>query len=515
MVVNTDDPPASRRIKRLRFPRIGTGLLSMAGLLLLALPADRVGPARKAPTHTPSLPRVTVAIDAKLPGKRIPRQFLGLSFELSSAQQIAEYADRGDLVKLLRSLGPGVLRLGGASADTRVAWVDTLTPRPAWASSVLDVADLRALGRLARRSGWHVLLTLGLAHFEEHSAAREVAAAKAALGPWLAGIEVGNEPDSYARHALRELPWTPSQYESQVSAYRHAIAAKTPGIAVAGPGVSGSRAFQRWGPAEVRAQNPALLTGHHYPLSCNTIPTPSIEGLLSPVTREKEAASLARFMAVAHASSIPFRLDETNTVSCGGKAGISNTFASTLWAVGYIARTMAAGAVGINLQGNPANCLGYSPLCAPTPSRLAAGALHAQPEWYALLLAKELVDDRPLPSRIVSATKPNLTVSALRTPRGGLHFVIVQDEPSSTGPLTVRLRVGPRFRTASILTLSAPSRSAQSGVTLGGRAVAADGSWHASAGGRTLEVHKGIVSVTVPAASAMLVTVTKAGAAAG
>ena len=220
------------------------------------------GPAA-APNPAPD--PISVSIDRLHPGPRVPREFLGLSFELSSAGQIAAYSDRGDFATLLRSLGPGILRLGGASADTRVAWTDRLTPRPAWASRVLDVADLRRLGRLAARSGWRVLLTINLAHYDPQAASREAAAAKRTLGPWLAGIEVGNEPDSYARHNLRPLPWTPSAYQTQVSAYRRAIASRAPGIPLAGPGVSGSQAFQRWGPAETRRQHPALL--HRPPLS--------------------------------------------------------------------------------------------------------------------------------------------------------------------------------------------------------------------------------------------------------
>src|SRR5205807_8002457 len=48
-------------------------------------------------------------------GRAVPRRFLGLSFELSSLEQIAQLATRGDLLTLLRSLGPGMLRFGGVS----------------------------------------------------------------------------------------------------------------------------------------------------------------------------------------------------------------------------------------------------------------------------------------------------------------------------------------------------------------------------------------------------------------
>ena len=86
-----------------------------------------------APAQTP-LP-VTVTIDPFAPGLPVPRRFLGLSFEVAALGQLAQYSEHGDLVRLLRSLGPGVLRFGGITADENVAWTDIATPRPAWASS--------------------------------------------------------------------------------------------------------------------------------------------------------------------------------------------------------------------------------------------------------------------------------------------------------------------------------------------------------------------------------------------
>ncbi len=73
-----------------------------------------------------------------------------------------------------------------------------------------------------------MLLTIGLGHFEPEAAAREAAAAKAALGPWLQDIELGNEPNAYALHGLRSEPWTFVQYDAQIAAYRSAIEAAAP-----------------------------------------------------------------------------------------------------------------------------------------------------------------------------------------------------------------------------------------------------------------------------------------------
>jgi hypothetical protein len=453
---------------------------------------------------------LTVLIDSHHPGKQVRRRFIGLSFEVAALPEFSALADGGNIVGLLRSLGPGVLRFGGVSADTQVAWTDAATPRPAWATRVLNSSDLRRLGRIASRSGWEVLLTVGLAHYEPRAAAREVAAARAVLGRRLAAIEIGNEPDAYAQHQFRSSPWTFARYDAQVHAYRRAIARAVPGIRFAGPGVSGSQIFVTWGANEALAQRPVLLTGHHYPLGCHQTPAPSIERLLSVGVRKLEGQSLSRFMSVSRSSRIPFRLDEVNSVSCGGTAGISNTFASALWATGYLAEAMAAGVSGINLQGNPVNCRGYSPLCAATPRLLASGVLHPQPDWYALLLATSLIGARPLPTTISAPGRPDVLAQAFRTAGGKLRLVIVDDEPPGTPPAALSVRVGRSYRWASVLSLRAPVPGASSGVRLGGQVVARDGSWHAKPSVTPLVRRRGAITLTVPASSAALVTLLRA-----
>jgi hypothetical protein len=468
------------------------------------LPAARAGDA----AGQPALP-VTVAINPFDPGRPVPQRFLGLSFEAAALGQLARYADRGDLVELLRSLGPGMLRFGGITADENVAWTDAATPRPAWASSVIGPAQLRAIGVLARRSGWRILLTVGLAHYEPAAAAREVAAAHRALGPYLAAVEIGNEPNAYGSHGFRELPWIAQGYEEEVSAYREAIGALTPGVPIAGPDVSGSGAFGEWGDEEALAQTPALLTGHHYPLGCAQTPAPSIEALLSSATRGSEARSLATYTSVARSNGIPLGIDETNTVSCGGVAGISDTFASALWATGYVTQAMAAGAASINLEGNPANCVGYTPLCAPNPAALAEGTLRAQPEWYALLLTKSLVGYRPLPTTITSEGSPDLVAASFSGPDHSLKVVLADDEPNGTSPLALHLEVGAGMSTASILRLTAPSQSATGGVRLAGRAVAANGSWRAPIQTESVAARSGILALELAPGSAALLTMNR------
>ena len=454
---------------------------------------------------------MSVSFDTAHPLPPVPPDFLGFSFELSSLPLVGSYASHGDLVALLRSLGVGVLRFGGASADTRAAWTDRRTPQPAWASAVVRDDDYRAIARLASESGWRVLLTLGLGHFEPEAAARAAVAARAALGAWLQAIELGNEPNAYALHGLRTEPWTFVQYNAQVAAYRSAIDAAAPGIPLAGPDTSGSSAFETWGLDEAINQRPALLTGHHYALRCDQQPPPTIASLLSPETRRLEEVSLLRYVTIAQQSETPFRLDETNNVSCGGVPGVSNTFASALWAAGYLTRAMALGVTGVNLHGIFASCEGYAPFCARTSEDLQIGALSVQPEWYALRLIKPLVGNSPLRTETVVPKHHDALAYAARAPNGALHVLVVDDDAPGARSLLVRVPVGRAFGAARVLWLTAPSPTALTGMRLGGRAIAPDGIWSAPAALPRVANERGLISVRIrPGSAALLTVATKA-----
>lgn len=503
---------------------------SPAGLVALCLALALCGPVTTTADAQPALP-VVATVNRLAPGPPVPAEFLGLSFEAAALDQISQYADRGDLVKLLRSLGPGMIRFGGITADQNVGWTDAATPKPPWAARAINPAQLQAIGRLSRRSGWKVLLTVGMAHFEPTAAAREVAAAHRALGANLAAIEIGNEPDAYGKHGFRTLPWIAQGYEEEVSEYRQAIQALTPGVPIAGPDVSGSGIFIEWGEEEALSQRPALLTGHHYPMGCAQKPPPSSESLLSVLTRGRESVSLGTYMRVSRNLHVPLRIDEAGSVSCGGVAGISNTFASALWATGYITQVMASGAVGINLQGNPGNCAGYTPLCAPDPAALAKGALRAQPDWYAMLLTRSLVGYRPLPTTVTAEgapatpvapaetpaggegappppeSGPNLVVASFSGPDHGVQVVLVDDEPPGARPLALRLNVGAGLGPGQILRLTGPAPRATGDILLGGHAVSPDGSLRAPIRPERILAHAGTVKVRLAPSSAALVTV--------
>jgi hypothetical protein len=367
-----------------------------------------------------------------------------------------------------------VLRLGGATADRSAA-------------GTVTQADLAALAVLVRRTGWRVLLTADLGHYDPAAAAQEVATAHADLGQALIGVSIGNEPDRFVADGLRPVGYRFDDYVREVRAYRAAIDRIWPRAPLAGPGVSSYPPNLDWVPAFASAVHPALLSAHYYPLSACGPPAPTAVDLLSASRLRAQAALLARMAAIARGAHTPLRIDETNDVACRGEPGVSDTFAAALWAAGFIGQAMSAQLDGVNLHDLPAEPTGYAPLAAASPAALAAGQLTAEPQWYALRLARPLVGERPLPVRVRPGGL-DVGVTAALTAGGRVRVLIVDDEAPGAEPLRVRIPLETaRSSPVSLVRLSAPSPEATTGVMLTAGPVAG-------------------TTVTVPASSAALLT---------
>jgi hypothetical protein len=443
-----------------------------------------------------------VTVDPARAGAVIAPRAVGLSFEALDLPQIARGADRGTLTALLSSLRPGLLRFGGASVDGETTYSPAGIPDPEAATTIVP-ADLDRLARLARRTGWRVLLAVDLGRFNPSSAAAEAADAARRLGDDLAGIEIGNEPNAFAIGGVRGADWSYLAYRDQVRAYRRAIAAAAPGVPIVGPDTVTAGDVD-WLRAYAHDERPALLTPHFYPLHrCNGA-MPTIADLLGAPVAEGTRRTFAAIAAVGRAAGITVRLGETNNIGCRGLDGVSNTFAASLWAVRYQLAAARAGLAGATFHTLP-ECAGYSPICGATRADFEAGLLQAMPEWYALLLFDRLEGDRFVHAR-VGPHPPSLTVDALERPAGrGLDVVAV-----NAGARAVRLSIGVRSGSGTLgvgrlLALTAPALDARSGVRFAGAAVRPSGAWAPHRAQRRRPARDGRLRVLVPAASAVLV----------
>ena len=486
----------------------GNGSTAVACVLsIMALVG--VGIASSSPALATRLPTVVVTVGAAGHGARVPSRPLGLSFDVSTAARLARYSTTGNLATLLRDLGPGVLRLSGNSVDLDTAWVPSGGKAPAWATSTITPDDLRGIAKLSAETNWDIVLGIGLGHFNPLAAAREVATASRILGPHLLAIEIGNEPDEYPAVGIRsQLTWDYDRYLAEFSAYRTAILSLTPRVPIEGPDVVASLGSIKWISAFSHLHGLAALTAHYYPFAaCGPARSAStIHDLLDATTLHKTQVRLSRLGAIARSAGLRLRVSEANSASCGGTAGVSNTFASALWTLTFLTQALHAGLSGVNFQTIPSICTGYSALCTPTARDTRLGLLTVEPQYYALLLARSVAGGRLLTSS-VQPSSSSLDVTPFVTRNGQLEDLVVN---TGSSPVRVTLKSGPVDGAATELFMQAPGLQAESGVTLGGTATRANGTWAPGPLPQLALTSHGAIAIVVPGASAVLVTETHA-----
>jgi hypothetical protein len=382
----------------------------------------------------------------------LPAYYLGLSFESSSIASAGGFDDSGNLPRLLENLGPGVLRFGGNSVDKS----DT-GPSP---------AALAAVAKLVRVTRWNVIYSVSLGRFNAGQAGRDARAVKQALGAQLSAIACGNEPDDFARNGIRAASFAEAGYLRQAAECISAVRLAVPEARIAGPDTSHVNWLARYAAAE-KGQI-SLLTQHLYPLSDCNGPDGTTLTLLSRATAAAENRKIRTAAAAARTAGVPLRLSETNSASCGGIPGVSDSFASALWAVDYSLIAAQDGASGLNFHGSmTSHCNAYSPLCR------ASGAHYlTRPIYYGLLFAHLLGTGRLLPVTVNPAA--NLTAHAIRTPAGTIR-VVIENLAGQAG--NVALHAGIAGGLATVLRLTGPSLGATSGIRIQGAMIRPDGTF--------------------------------------
>jgi hypothetical protein len=490
----------STRQRRYRW--VAPAVSAMAAAGLLAGPAATAS-AQSRTLGTSAVPSsaASMTIDPSQVGAPLERNFVGLSFE---AQDLAAPGFHpGTLVRYLRSLGQGVLRIGGNSSD-ETFWTSTGQTPPSWSQQTLTPQTLAELATVAKRSGWKVILGVNLKHYDPARAANEVTYASQELGSSLVGVEIGNEANYY--YSSESSYWT--DFENYVTAIRAAV----PGAPIVGPD-TGHDAFSFLEAfANDEASHPDImeLTHHWYPTSACDGGTVTIPELLSASARQQSQSVADLVVGLARELGVPAAIDETNSVDCGGASGVSDRYAAALWSLDYGLLLAGEGISGVNFHGSIGPCDGapaYTPMCAPTEADALAGDLTARPEYYGLL-ALHLVGI----GNFVAVSNPDSANIRAYAVKNGRRLTVVLDDvqdPASYGPTTVTLCLGVAYRAARQMVLATSSASglaASTGITLGGHSVRANGTLPAP-NQTPLPVHGTTLQVTVAPGSAAIITV--------
>ncbi|KAJ6561989.1 glycoside hydrolase family 79 protein [Mycena capillaripes] len=311
---------------------------------------------------------------APVPGLSIPQSgyFFGFSVEFSVINQVLGTNSTRlqvpflNLMSLLQARGGSVrVRVGGNTQDTATMFSSLPggkmmekeaqdTANPTHTPALLFTPDV--LYMLANISALvNVDWYLGIPMNDTTNLRLGIAeAGEAILGDKLVGFQVGNEPDQYAQHQHRPLTYSPADFSNEFGIVDAALRADSKVSVVdgklLGPSLSGV-----WQPQEVwdvnfipdHKQSLAALSMSFYPANncakvfgganaTNVIdPQQIFSSYLDHTAGQKIAANYLSSTALAQTFGLPFVMMETNSASCGGFPGVSNSFGSALWALDY------------------------------------------------------------------------------------------------------------------------------------------------------------------------------------
>ena len=281
----------------------------------------------------------------------IERSPIGLSIEYPVLERAlgSGPCPSPSMIALLRELGAPSLRVGGDSQD--LAGVDGTSGTDGPFRFTIPPSFWTTLGCLARETG--IQITVGL-NFAAATAADDeatIAAAEQAIPASQLSFSLGNEPDLYTiAHVLPNEPeftvpafrapsWSASEYASEWKTRRSELGP----IRLEGPDLAGSGWKQQIG-ALLREDPPDQLDAHVYPATaCGPAPTATAERLLSEHSSVGLVEKLAWLVQAARAAGRAAIISESNSASCAGKPGLSNTPVAGVWAARFVLGTLLSG----------------------------------------------------------------------------------------------------------------------------------------------------------------------------
>lgn len=457
----------------------------------------------------------TVAVDTAHSSGRLPADFVGLSYEM---RELASWcrtgdcvdnfdANQGNLVALLKTLGVSNIRIAGNQLDRDTLWVPAgqqpPNPLPDWVQDIVTPAGIARLAQVLKETGWKAEVGVNLAHYDPALAADEGQTLSSLLGNYLIGAECGNEPNHYASNHYRTAPYGFAEHQRDWEACAAQV-----GTRMAAPDLSSPTSTASWFSQFAQAEQGRIdmLTVHNY-----TGATTATQ-LLSPQIHASELADVAPQLAAAQAVHVPIRMDETNSSVGGGLPGVSDVYASALWAMDYNLVMAQAGFAGLNFHGGFAVCDAplyngkfqrYTPICAANEADRQAKIYTVMPEFYGMYMASRMGPGTFLPLSVSS--DHNVTAYAVRGDDGRTRIAVIEKDDTSGAPVPVRIDVGSASGVGQVTRLTGQSLDSAGGVAVQGATVDRQGHLNPHPAD-FVPYRNGVVQLNVASGSAAIVT---------
>ncbi|KAH9476923.1 Beta-glucuronidase [Psilocybe cubensis] len=393
----------------------------IAGAKYTGLPAYNPTVLQPPPPPDPStMPtQFTIQLNNAVPPAASKQQngsFLGFSVEMSVVNQVIPFLNL--MANLQSRVGRINIRVGGNTQETATL-VNSTQDGKILEKDLADVSNptqtpplvftpelLYMLSNISSHVNvrWH----LGVP-FNDTSNFRLgiVEQGQTILGDYLIGLQIGNEPDLYATHQHRPPTYSPQDYFNDFGLMVNAlkqdplVSQRTQQLLI-GPSIQFI-----WTPEQVWATNfipaysdsLAFLSVERYPSDNCAVAFPDSGGTVHDpqqtfpdyLTHQSAAALVEPYLpstALAQQSGKEFLMFETNTASCGGFPGISDSFGAALWGVDY-ALQMAA----VNFSGAlfhvGGQSVSYNPFTPPPTNESTFHQWTVGPLYYSSLVVAE------------------------------------------------------------------------------------------------------------------------------
>jgi hypothetical protein len=383
----------------------------------------------------------------------------------------------------------------------------------------IQPAAIDALTGFLEETGWTVIYGLNFGNSTPERAATEAAYVQRKLGSRLRFFQIGNEPDLYQKptNGTRPPGWGFDDYAREWLAFADAVSARVPEARFGGPDTAASSDWViRFGDevAPKLGKRLVALSGHYYAEGPPNDPSVTTQRLLAG--DPKVAQSARAIVRVADAHKLVYRMSEGNSCYRGGKPGMSNAFASSLWAADYLLTLASQGCAGINLHGGDSRFLsaglgdhnpglevaGHTRLSAPngfyTPIATEQGKIaEARPVYYGMLLAEQFAGAAMLS---LDPAESGM-LKAYAAEKNGKTLIALVNKASIDTEVLFTADIP--FHHAAQWRLTGPALDATHGIEFGGAVVSSDGTWNPRGG--PLPVRNGALHIAVPAASATFI----------
>jgi hypothetical protein len=459
---------------------------------------------------------VTITAGVGVHEQRIPHSFFGLSTEYWTLPD--DELHTGLYTRVLSMLhvpgdGRYILRIGGDSTS-RTFYDPQVHQPPRWAYE-LTPQFITQTAALVKSMHIRVILDLNLITSNPELAGAWAKIAYATFPPGsIVGFEIGNEPDLYHRAfwvfatggedlSGDQLPAgiTPDSYARDYRAYAAVLRRLVPQVPLVAPALADPTTHIDWIRTLLDGPHPdlGLVSGHRYPYATCSLPGSPVYPTIARILSEQATAGTARgvepAIRLAHRHGLPFRLTEINSVTCGGTRGVSDAFATALWAPDAAFEYVRAGARGVNLHARVTS--------VNDPLTFDHHGLIAHPLLYGMILfARTLGPDARLLIPHVRHAPSSLKVWAVSISQNRTHVLLI-----NKGPRARQVLLGlPAHGEATVQRLLAPGPAALIGETLGGQRLNHNARWVGDAERETIPHGHGGYLVPLPAYSAALVS---------